>query len=183
MSGHSDNDAIQGPYDEDEREKKSNTQIDPTSPVSPLAHYPPDGWRGEHSRAPEIYGFVAWSSTALLFVVYMLWALLPDQVIVWLGVEWYPNREWAIFVPAYTVVLVLLTYFVYFALALYNTPSFSDIRTITDSRAHLPPPDARNPYFKHADPRTVPELYDIPIGLVNRVLYECDQERESNRQP
>ncbi|EIW78625.1 PIG-P-domain-containing protein [Coniophora puteana RWD-64-598 SS2] len=172
-------DVVPGPHDEHEHGHQRDTPKDPTSPTSPLAHCPPDAWRGEHSRAPEFYGFVAWASTSVFFVVYMLWALLPDKVIVGIGVEWYPSREWAIFVPAYTVVLVLLTYFVYFALALYNTPSFSDIKSITDSRAHLPPPHARNPYFKHADPRAIPEHYDIPIGLVNRVVHEWDQERQS----
>lgn len=44
------------------------------------------------SRAPEFYGFVAWASTSLLFIVYVLWALLPDSWIVATGVDWYPNR-------------------------------------------------------------------------------------------
>lgn len=45
------------------------------------------------SRAPEFYGFVAWASTSALFFVYILWALLPDECIVTLGVDWYPNRS------------------------------------------------------------------------------------------
>jgi phosphatidylinositol glycan class P protein len=44
------------------------------------------------SRAPEFYGFVAWASTSVLFFVYILWALFPDEWIKALGVEWYPNR-------------------------------------------------------------------------------------------
>lgn len=46
----------------------------------------------EHSRAAEFYGFVAWTSTYLFFIIYLLWAFLPDEYIVWLGVTWYPNR-------------------------------------------------------------------------------------------
>jgi phosphatidylinositol glycan class P protein len=46
----------------------------------------------DRSRAPEFHGFVAWTSTALLFVLYLLWALLPDEFIIWLGIRWYPNR-------------------------------------------------------------------------------------------
>ena len=41
------------------------------------------------------------------------------------------HREWALLIPAYGMVLVLLTYFTYFALALAGTPAFSDSRTIT----------------------------------------------------
>ncbi|CCL98228.1 uncharacterized protein FIBRA_00222 [Fibroporia radiculosa] len=146
-------------------------QNDPTSPVSPLAAYPPLPPAESRTRAPEFYGFVAWSSSSLLFVLYLLWALLPDSYLLRLGISWYPNREWAVLLPAYSIVLVLLTYFTYFALALAHTPAFSHISTITDSRAHLPPPDVPSPYLAHAHPNAIPEMYDIPIGLVNRVIY------------
>ncbi|KAI0916028.1 hypothetical protein AcV5_003481 [Taiwanofungus camphoratus] len=144
---------------------------DPTSPVTPLAPYPPLPPTESRSRAPEFYGFVAWTSTYLLFCLYVLWALLPDEYIVWLGVSWYPNREWAVLLPAYSIMLVLLTYVTYFALALSGTPSFSDISTITDSKAHLPAINTPNPYLAHAQSNAIPEMYDIPIGIVNRVVY------------
>src|SRR5258708_4962957 len=63
----------------------------PTSPTSPLAPFPPPPPAESRSRAPEFYGFVAWAVTYLLFVLYFLWAILPDEWIVWLGVTWYPN--------------------------------------------------------------------------------------------
>jgi PIG-P len=96
-------------------------------------------------------------------------------------------------IPAYTVIVCFLTYFSYFALAIAGTPAFSDMSTITgksavyftgimsklktglldfaDSRAHLPPTNNSNPYLAHAYPNAIPELYDIPIGMVNRVIY------------
>ncbi|KAI0355940.1 PIG-P-domain-containing protein [Trametes cingulata] len=149
---------------------------EPTSPTAPLAPYPPLLPTESRSRAPEFYGFVAWASTYLLFVLYLLWAFLPDRCILALGVSWYPNREWSLLVPAYGMVLVLLTYFTYFALALAGTPAFSDLSTITDSKAHLPdaagaPAAAFAPYLAHARPDAIPEMYDIPLGLVNRVVY------------
>lgn len=64
-----------------------------TSPRSPTAPYPwPPQPEEQRSRAPEFYGFVAWTSTYLLFVLYLLWAILPDAWIVRTGVTWYPNR-------------------------------------------------------------------------------------------
>ncbi|KAH7886995.1 PIG-P-domain-containing protein [Phlebopus sp. FC_14] len=143
-------------------------RLEPTSPVTPLAPSPKEPPR---SRSAEFYGFVALTSTSILFVVYVLWALLPDEYIVWLGIEWYPSREWALLLPAYSIVLVLLTYFTYFSLALTRTPALSDVSAIIDSRAHLPPLHVTTPYLKHADPHAIPEVYDIPIGVVNRVLY------------
>jgi phosphatidylinositol glycan class P protein len=102
-----------------------------------------------------------------------------------------------VLIPAYSVVLALLTYFVYFALALFGTPAFSDMSSIigtcaspraankftccVDSRAHLPPVNAeRNSYAAFADKEVVPELYDIPIGLVNRVLYDSRDSRAND---
>lgn len=40
-------------------------------------------------------------------------------------------REWAILVPAWSVTTFLLAYFVYLALAIVQTPSFSEMRTVT----------------------------------------------------
>ena len=62
-----------------------------TSPTAPLAAFPPQP-EEYRSRASEFYGFVAWSSTYLLFVLFILWSVLPDEWIVWSGVSWYPNR-------------------------------------------------------------------------------------------
>ncbi|KAJ7451053.1 PIG-P [Mycena latifolia] len=169
---------------------------DPTSPLSPLPPYLPIPSPEYRSRAPEFYGFVVWTSTSFLYCVYILWALLPDAYIQWLGIEWYPSREWAVLFPAYSVVLALLTYFMYFALALFGTPSFSDMSSIigtchlhaytpqtsdlsdllADSRAHLPPVNlARTPYLAYASRDVVPELYDIPMGLVNHAAYGSHQ--------
>lgn len=134
-------------------ESPSSILLD-TSPRAPTAPYPwPPQSEDRRSRAPEFYGFVAWTSTYLLFVLYILWAVLPDEWIVWCGVTWYPNRyvtvfqvqrkcihqpsflachrEWALLIPSWTVVLVLLTYFTYFALAIRATPAFEDMSSVT----------------------------------------------------
>ena len=76
----------------DGRNSQTNGRDEPTSPASPLAQFPPLPPVESRSRAPEFYGFVAWAVTCLLFVLYFLWAILPDEWIIWLGVTWYPNR-------------------------------------------------------------------------------------------
>ncbi|KAF5356833.1 hypothetical protein D9756_006469 [Leucocoprinus leucothites] len=125
------------------------------------------------SRAPEFYGFVAWASTSFLFVLYILWALLPDRWIMAVGIDWYPNREWSILIPAWTIIVIILTYIVYWSLALLGTPSFSDMSTVTDSFAQLPPSNhTPNVYVASTDPSAIPQLYDMPLGMVNRILYQ-----------
>lgn len=73
----------------------------PPSPAAPLARFPPPAAR---SRAPEFYGFVAWTATYLLFALLLLWALLPDAALAALGVAWYPSRCAAPRHPAVAVV-------------------------------------------------------------------------------
>ncbi|ESK85036.1 phosphatidylinositol class p [Moniliophthora roreri MCA 2997] len=134
------------------------------------------------SKAPEFYGFVAWTSTSFLFVVYLLWALLPDEYIVALGVDWYPNREWALLLPSYSIFLVLLTYWVYMSLTIYGTPAFDDVSAIADSRSQFAMPSENSTvsgYTTHAREDATPALYDIPIGLVNRVLYDSEVKRRA----
>ncbi|KAF9010216.1 PIG-P, partial [Cyathus striatus] len=126
------------------------------------------------SRAAEFYGFAALTSTYLLFAVYVLWALLPDECVHWLGITWYPNREWALLIPAWSITAVIFTYIAYWAIAIAGTPSPNEMSAITDSRASLPAlnkEDFHNPYVESAQPGAIPQLYDIPIGMVNRVLY------------
>ncbi|KAJ1311144.1 hypothetical protein OPQ81_009645 [Rhizoctonia solani] len=144
---------------------------EPTSPISPVAVYPPPVLpEDDHNSgtAAEFYGFVAWATTTILWFIYIFWALLPDSVIRGIGITWYPNREWALLIPSYAVFLVLLTYFTYFALAIYATPSYSEVKSITDEHAHYCPVERTGASNSRV---TVPRVHDLPIGLVNRVLY------------
>ncbi|KAK0465708.1 PIG-P-domain-containing protein [Armillaria novae-zelandiae] len=149
-----------------------------STPTSPFALFPPPLPPELRSRAPEFHGFVAWTSTSLLFVVYLFCAILPDDYIKWLGVTWYPKpmilfREWAIVHPAYSAVVFLLAYIVYFAQAIYGAPSLSDTCTLLLVRLlqYLFIREGKQRYISFVRPEAVPELYDVPIGLVNRVLY------------
>jgi phosphatidylinositol glycan class P protein len=120
----------------------------PMSPTSPLAAFPPLPEPSARSRAPEIYGFVAWTGTALGYVLFLIWALAPPGALDAVGWTWYPSRcvpscaawcgklkrrydrEWAVRVPAWSCILALCTYAGYYALALLNTPSFDAPSTI-----------------------------------------------------
>ncbi|KZT61028.1 hypothetical protein CALCODRAFT_422638, partial [Calocera cornea HHB12733] len=104
------------------------------------------------TRAREVYGFVVYVGTLLLFALYLAWALTPDDCLASVGIAWYPNRracpsrsahtlEWAILVPAWSILVVLITYLTYLALALSATPAFTHMTTLTGtfpSLAFLP---------------------------------------------
>ena len=194
-------------------EKPASDVLLDSSPRSPTA---PSSWPPEpeerRSRAPEFYGFVAWTTTYLLFVLYILWALLPDEWIVWLGVTWYPNRwiELALIFVSIMPDTSLISQWMgdfdslvddrrrpsnLYLILCHRAQSYSCLQwnecshrsahvryrrvavnllsVLLDSRNALPSDEDRhyNPYFASAEPDAIPELYDIPIGVVNSVLY------------
>lgn len=47
----------------------------------------------------------------------------------------------------------------------------------TDPKAHLPDPSGPSAYLAAAEPSAIPVMYDVPIGLVNRVMYSGQSTR------
>ncbi|KAF2261131.1 PIG-P-domain-containing protein [Lojkania enalia] len=66
----------------------------------------------------EYYGFALYLASSAAFLMYILWAYVPSPLLHQMGIHYYPNRWWALAVPAWMVVTVL---FIYVALASYNT--------------------------------------------------------------
>jgi phosphatidylinositol glycan class P protein len=98
------------------------------------------------------------------------------------------SRDWAIVVPSYLMLVVWLAYLGYAALGAFLTPSFDSPSLITgkclgtrpdcdiaygaDGYSSIPAPSNGDLYYwKFTDPDIIPEAIDLPIDLVNRVLY------------
>lgn len=77
------------------------------------------------------YGFALRTAATLLGCLWTIWALTPDWVWHAFAVDWYPSREWAFLVPAWSIVLVLAIYLVFLAYNLYCTPGQEESCTIT----------------------------------------------------
>ena len=52
-------------------------------------------------KKEEIYGFIGWIGTAVMFIVYLVWAFVPDATLRSFGISYYPNKYWAIAIPCY----------------------------------------------------------------------------------
>ncbi|EIW68636.1 hypothetical protein TREMEDRAFT_23916, partial [Tremella mesenterica DSM 1558] len=113
----------------------------------------------------EIYALIAVLGTYILFGLYLSWAFLPVNWLEKIGWSWFPSQEWAIVVPCWMMLCVLLTYWSYAALMAYNTPPFDSLRSFTDPFAKIPPKSS-SPEDSFAE-----EAVDLPIDLVNRILY------------
>ncbi|KAG6213070.1 hypothetical protein E4U50_001600 [Claviceps purpurea] len=81
----------------------------------------------------EYYGFVLYLFSSLTFLMYVLWSYLPSPFLHALGIYYYPNRWWALAIPAF---IVMLLCYIYVALAAYNTEILTvpmrSVETIVD---------------------------------------------------
>lgn len=87
---------------------------------------------GLRPHSTEVYGFVVWISASLCLVLYLLWAYLPPSLLHSLHITYYPDRYWAVAVPAYLSLLPLFLCFTYVSYNLYRTTPLSDIAALED---------------------------------------------------
>jgi len=114
----------------------------------------------------EVYGFVSWIVSFVAYGMYLIWALVPDCTLNALGITYYPSKYWALALPAFSIVCTAFVVCIYNALNFLATPSLTSSDLIEDdhSRESHEHDDNDNGY-------TIPAVSDIPIGVVNQVLY------------
>ncbi len=92
----------------------------------------------EHTPAPTasrgIYGFVLYLLFSTLFVLYVLWAFIPDEVFKSVGITELPSKYFALFIPILALTATtFFAFFIYPSMSLIMTPNIDSIHTITDS--------------------------------------------------
>ena len=94
----------------------------------------------EQSPAPtasrSIYGFVIYLIFTTLFVLYVLWALIPIDFYESIGITELPNKYFALFLPILILTATtVFAFFVYPSFSLIMTSNIDSINTITDLSA------------------------------------------------
>jgi len=127
------------------------------------------------SPTPEraIYGFVMYLFSLILIVVYLVWALVPEETLDSIGLTYWPKKHWALSAPVFMVSAFFSVPVVYTALTLHNTKPLNSITTITDSAAH----ELKDP--GDLPPGAIPPIADIDLALINERLYMNDDESSS----
>ncbi|GAA5992119.1 hypothetical protein JCM5350_007018 [Sporobolomyces pararoseus] len=159
------------------------------------SHFPP---RNPTDPAPtvESQGFLLYISSLLLYVLYLFWSFLPDRYLEKAGIEWYPSREWALLIPSWITMTILYIYLGYIFLNMSNTVSLEEtLASLNDPKAFVRPPLAPSSLLESSNlttsedtdtpsisrlyldsillpPEAIPPLYDLPLDVVNRVLYD-----------
>ncbi|KAI9004115.1 PIG-P [Gaertneriomyces semiglobifer] len=132
----------------------------------------PGAPRRNASEKREYYGFVVYLVSFVAFVTYLGWSLLPDEMLHALGVYYYPTRWWALAIPVHVTGWIPFILLMYNGINLWRTPPFESLNTITDEKAKvLSYPVSVEKFRKLADKDAVPEIEDIPISLMNEILF------------
>ncbi|SCV74341.1 BQ2448_6773 [Microbotryum intermedium] len=84
--------------------------------------------------------------------------------------------EWSLLVPAWTIMLAAFIYFSYLSINLFITPPINSFDTLTDPFAFILVPTEHDPHPLIANsillpPDAVPPIHDLPVALVNRVVF------------
>ncbi|KAK6176786.1 hypothetical protein SNE40_015019 [Patella caerulea] len=123
----------------------------------------------EHSPSPSpqraFYGFVLYLVAHLSFVIYVIWAFLPEEWLHTIGFTYYPSRHWAVTVPIGLLVIFILAFPVYMGLSLYKTAHLTSLDTITDNYA------IHTDVKKNKVEDQITPIADLCISDVNRRLY------------
>lgn len=89
------------------------------------------GLSGDHGPKPsEVYGFVGSISTIVASVIFFIWAYVPQSWLHSIGITYYPSRYWALAVPTYVMVSIVLMLGFYIGLNFISTPSPASIYTV-----------------------------------------------------
>jgi phosphatidylinositol glycan class P protein len=110
----------------------------------------------------EYYGFLIYLLSFLVVGIYLIWAFVPDTILLQMGVHYLTDKYWAVVWPAWHFISLVFVYILFNAYNMSQTPTFDSYYTITDEHAHI-----ESWIMNEQDPT----LHDLPINVVNQQLY------------
>ncbi|CAD8111524.1 unnamed protein product [Paramecium sonneborni] len=116
-------------------------------------------------KSIEIYGFIGWIASYIVFFIYLAWVFLPESALHSLGIHYFPQKYWALAIPSFLVATILAVITGYAALNYCFCNNFNSYENIEDKYTRW------HNVKKTELHEGLPEVYDIPINVVNNVLY------------
>ncbi len=90
---------------------------------------------GSNSVPPETeyFGFGLYLFSGISLIIYLIWSFIPQEILNYVGIYYYPSKWWAVSIPSF---ILMLTLYIYIALSLYNieilTKPLDSLDIITD---------------------------------------------------
>jgi phosphatidylinositol glycan class P protein len=120
------------------------------------------------SNSTGVYAFVAWISSILVFIIFILWAFSPSELLRKVGITYYPSRYYAVALPSYLIVLYALVGMFYIGINLLSTLDPEHINTLRDEQARPAP----SGFLKLGARNGIPEIGDLDPSDVCKLLYD-----------
>lgn len=127
-----------------------------------------------HAMRMELFGFGGWLASALFYVLFLVWAYVPEATLEAYGFTYFPSKHWAVAVPAMIVVTYLFSLVMYKAVNLLSTPGLGSYATILDTHT-VPLPEGTTCF--EDDTEATPGIGDISIFEVNRHLFSTQDKQ------
>ena len=108
---------------------------------------------------------MGWILSWLGLGLYLLWPYFSDDLVVPLGISYFPDPYWAVALPSFGIVTVMTVVTVYIARNLIHTPSFDDFSTFTDDFVTIDTTQARVTLEPEGH---IPPPADIPLAQLNK---------------
>lgn len=90
-----------------------------------------DQTKSKEPRA-EVYGFVIWVSSFIIYFMYLGWAFIPEPILTSFQITYYPDKYWSIAFPCYILVLYLTFFFASIFYHHFKTKPLDSLYTIKD---------------------------------------------------
>ncbi|EWS72983.1 PIG-P protein (macronuclear) [Tetrahymena thermophila SB210] len=115
-------------------------------------------------KSIEIYGFVGWVGSFGMFLLYIIWGFLPDNLLNSFGIYFYPDKSWALAIPSVFVMTIIFLIVFYQFLNMAKCKPLDSYTTLQDNftRFHTKKTEIQD---------GLPEIYDIPAPVVNNILF------------
>lgn len=119
-------------------------------------------------KPTEVYGFVGSITTIVAAGLFLVWAYVPEPWLHAVGLFYYPSRYWALAVPTYTIVAIVLALSFYIGLNFMSTPSSTSLNTMFDEFSREPSNCA--PQVEEEE-RPIEPISDIEIHKINTLMF------------
>lgn len=122
-----------------------------------------------HQKA--INGFVFWVLTWVGFIMFIVWSTSPEDLLHRFQFTYYPDRYWAVALPAIVSMFFLYYVIMYYLSSLRNTKPLTSAFCITDQDARQQGKTSLGG-LSDGNGSSIPPIADIPVNVVSRVLHQ-----------